>query len=157
MAPAKRVAGWGGVSLVGKLPRGRGPNEAKSPGSPVGRTPWQSLPSAFSYITPSPFWPLCAQLLSLAARRGLEGRVLQHPPLSARGLQRLRSQEVCGLGIRPVCSVVGGLYPCIWVGRDVMGGYSRSEEYLTGHLGRDRVLLSLRRTGGVLGEEARYW
>jgi hypothetical protein len=38
-----------------------------------------------------------------------------------------------------------------------MGGCSRSEEYLTGHLGGDRVLLSLRRTGGVLGEEARYW
>jgi hypothetical protein len=79
---------------VGKLPRGRGPNEAKSLGSPVGRTPWQSLPLAFSYITASPCWPLCAQLLSLAARCGLEGQVLQHPLLPARGLQRLRSREV---------------------------------------------------------------
>lgn len=30
---------------MGKLPRGRGPKEAKGSGSPVGRTPWQPLPS----------------------------------------------------------------------------------------------------------------
>lgn len=70
---------------MGKLPLGRGPKEAKDSESPVGRTPWKSLPSGLSYFTASPSWAVCAQLCSQTARCGLEGPVLQHPLLQQGG------------------------------------------------------------------------
>lgn len=64
MAPAKGVAGWGGVSLSGKLSRGRRPKEAKGSGSLIGRTPGSPTLSLFLLHCFSLLAPGCSALVT---------------------------------------------------------------------------------------------
>jgi hypothetical protein len=164
-----RLAGeesaWWGSYPVGGGQANQG--SSRSAGRRCGPTPWQSLPSAFPHISTSLGLQVCQYSVPVACwlRPGDSG--LHHPPLPARGLQRLCNQEVWwpgdSVGLSPAVtwgseySVWGGEKGCSWdltagsVGRREGQGSSYVPEKLVGNSGGRGPVCELGKTLGVRG------
>lgn len=111
---------------MGKLSRGREPKGAlgRQEEGPLGSPSPRPFPTLLPLLA-GPSALSSSHRLPAAASRAEYCNTL----FSQQGGSRdYAARKSGGLGIRLVRLVAGGLYPCIWWGRDVVGGYSSSEE-----------------------------